>query len=154
MKSPYYPPADIANVFYSSVSNQTEQKQWSIMERIQIENGCHFFTACHKERPQKSYVIDFADATFLDYRPQLRFRCALHGDTLSRHNWSMQLRPIEIALIQRIDGERTIRKIISDISHSNLLVNMKSAELERLAKNLFQRLWRLDFLLMGLVTSS
>jgi hypothetical protein len=154
MKSPYYPPADITNVFYSSVSNQTEQKQWSIMERIQIENGCHFFTACHKKRPQKSYVIDFADATFLDYRPQLRFRCALHGDTLSRHNWSMQLRPIEIALIQRIDGERTIRKIISDISHSNLLVNMKSVELERIAKNLFQRLWRLDFLVMGLATSS
>jgi SAM-dependent methyltransferase len=154
IKSPYYPPEDTTNLFYSSVSNQPDQKQWSIMERIQIQNGCHFFTACHKERSQKSYAIDFAGSNFLDYRPQLRFRCALNSDTLSRYNWSIQLRPIETVFIQRIDGERTIRKIMADASHSNLLVNMKSVELEQLAKNLFQRLWRLDFLVMGLATSN
>jgi hypothetical protein len=154
IKSPYYPPEDATNLFYSSVSNQAEQKQWSIMERIHFANGCHFFTACHKERPQESYAIDFAGPNFLDYRPQLRFRCTLKSDTLSRYNWSIQLRPIETALIKRIDGDRTIRKIIADASDSNLLVNMKSIELEQLAKNLFQRLWRLDFLVMGLTASN
>jgi hypothetical protein len=120
------------------------------MERINFVNGCHFFTACHKERPQKNYAIDFAGLNFLDYRPQLRFRSALNIDTIFRYNWSIQLSPIETALIKRIDGDRTIRKIIADASHSNLLVNMKSVELEQLAKNLFQRMWRLDFLVMGL----
>jgi SAM-dependent methyltransferase len=150
IKSPYYSPANPSNAFHSYVLKQSEEMQWSIMERINFENGCHFFTACRRDRPQESYKIDFADSNFLDYRPELRFRCTLNGDTLSRYNWSTQLGPIETAFIQRIDGDRTIRKIIADASQTNLLVNMKMTELEKLAKNLFQRLWRLDFLVMGL----
>ena len=150
IKSPYYPPANVSNTFYSSVLALPDEKQWSIMERINIENGCHFFTACRKERPIESYKIDFSTLKFLDYKPQLRYRCSLQGSELSRFNWSTQLNSIETMLLERVDGHRTIKQILSELSLMDHLKNSYQSQLEQIARSTFQKLWRLDFLLIGL----
>ncbi len=151
IKSPYYLPPSEANDFYSLALMQPEEMQWSIMERINFENGCHFFTACHKSRSQETYKIDFSSLAFLDYIPEFRFRCTLQAGILYRYNWSTQLNPIETMLIERVDGRNNIRKILSDISHLKAIVPF---DLDELGRATFQRLWRLDFLLMGLKPST
>jgi SAM-dependent methyltransferase len=154
IKSPYYPPIKSSNAFYDSVLKQPEEKQWSLMERINFENGCHFFTACRKERPKETYKIDFASSNFLNYLPQLRFRCSLSGDILSRYDWSVQLSPLEVAFLERSNGHRTIGVIISEIALGSQSINRTPEELEQLARISFQRFWRLDFLEMHLVASN
>jgi hypothetical protein len=150
IKSPYYPPINSSNAFYASVLSQPEEKQWSLMERINFENACHFFTACRKDRPKETYKIDFVSSNFLNYIPELRYRCSLNGDILSRYNWSTQLSTLETELIKPIDGSLTIGKIIAKILPENQVNDEAAEELEQLARITFQKLWRLDFLAMGL----
>jgi SAM-dependent methyltransferase len=150
LKSAYYPPASSTSAFHASVAALPEQKQWSIMERVNIRNACHFFTACRADRPRGTYAIDFASAEALDYAPSLRYRCGLSGNQLSRYNWSMSLDPVQLALLQQMDGRRTIREIVAAASQSGVLPQRSQADLEQLGKTLFQSLWQLDFLAMGL----
>ena len=106
--------------------------------------------ACHKDRSKDSYKIDFSTSKFLDYLPQLRFRCSLSGNLLSRHNWSTELSSFEVKIVERINGQRSIGEIITELSLNNLLANHKLEELKQLVKMSLQRLWQLDFLVMGL----
>jgi len=153
LKSPYYPPANSSNSFYSEVLTLPDEKQWSIMERINIENACHFFTVCRKERQPETYRIDFSYPKFLEYTPKLRFRCLLKGDHLYRYNWSTQLSPIETRLIERVDGHSNIKKILLDLSLLDNFKNTEGLDLEKIALTIFQSLWRLDFLVIGLESS-
>jgi SAM-dependent methyltransferase len=150
LKSAYYPPASSTSAFHASVAALPEQKQWSIMERVNIRNACHFFTACRADRPRSAYAIDFASAEALDYAPSLRYRCGLSGNQLSRYNWSMSLDAVQVTLAEQMDGRRTIREIVAAASQSGVLPQRSQADLEQLGKTLFQSLWQLDFLAMGL----
>jgi hypothetical protein len=51
--------------------------------------------------------------------------------------------------VQHIDGRRTIREIASSVAQSGSR-RADLAEVEKFARKLFQSLWRLDFLAMGL----
>ena len=150
LKAAYYPPASSTSAFHSAVASLPEQKQWSIMERVNIRNACHFFTACRADRPRETYAIDFKLAEAFDYVPSLRYRCGLSGKQISRHNWSMTLEPAQLALLQQMDGRRTIREIMAAASPSGVLPQPSQADLEQFATTLFQSLWQLDFLSMGL----
>ena len=150
LKSAYYPPATSTSAFHAAVAALPERQQWSIMERVNIRNACHFFTACRADRPRGTYAIEFASAEALDYAPSLRYRCGLSGNQLSRYNWSMSLDPVQLALLQQMDGRRTIREIIAAASQRGALPQRSQADHEQFAKTLFQSLWRLDFLAMGL----
>ena len=150
LKSAYYPPAASTSAFHAAVSALPAPQQWSIMERVNIRNGCHFFTACRGDRPKETYVIDFDSAGILDAVPSLRYRCGLSGNQLSRHNWAMPLDAVQVALLQQMDGRRTIREIIGAASQGGVLPQRSQADLEQLGKTLFQSLWQLDFLAMGL----
>ena len=69
--------------YFPAVNALPENKIWSVMERLQTLNGCHFFMACHPERPKSSYTIDFSTSAAFDYVPLLRMRCGVSGTKLS-----------------------------------------------------------------------
>jgi SAM-dependent methyltransferase len=150
IKSPYYPPAQLDNTFFNSVAALSEDQQWSVMERINTNNACHFFTACRQDRPIESYRINF-DSKAVDYFvPELRYRCTINHDTLKRYNWSTTLSPLECLLLQQVDGQHSIVDIISHVSHVGNLAHEDPLALASFAKAFFKRLWQLDFLSMHL----
>ena len=78
--------------------------------------------------------------------PALRYRCALNGRELSRYNWRMSLDPVQLALLQQLDGQRSLREIIAAAAATGVLPAHQPAALEQLVRNVIQALWRLDFL--------
>ena len=150
LKSAYYPPASSTSAFHAAVAALPEQQQWSIMERVNIRNACHFFTACRADRPRGTYAIDFASPGAFDFVPSFRYRCGLSGNQFSRPNWTMTLDAVQVTLAEQVDGRRTIREIIAAASQRGALPQQSQADHEQFAKTLFQSLWRLDFVAMGL----
>ena len=155
LKAPYYahdlftPP----NGFYTAVNALPEAKLWSVMERVQTANACHFFMACRPERPKESYTIDFSTEDSLDYVPLFRLRCGVSDSEIFRPDWRLSLSAAQLPFVQHIDGRRTIREIAERVA----LTGMRRgdvASLEKFARKLFQALWRLDFLAMALNVDS
>jgi SAM-dependent methyltransferase len=137
MKADYYPPPGSTNAFHDLVSTLPPPGQWSIMERMNFGNACHFFMACRDDRPVERYRIDFDAAAAMAYVPSFRLRCALDGGQICRPGWRMDLDAEAQDLVRQIDGRRTIGDIGGDLGGDS-------------ARRLFQRLWQLDFLAMGL----
>jgi len=154
LKAPYYPPVSPSNAFEASVAALPAEQQWSVMERINARNGCHFFTACRADRPEQSYRIDFAAERFLDYVPSLRYRCELNGTRISRHDWNAPLDQTQLALLSLADGRRTIGEILAEPVSREALAQIDAADEENYARALFQSLWQLDFLAAGLRPSA
>ena len=152
LKTSYYPPTLVepANEFYAAVSQLPEQKMWSVMERIRTLNGCHFFLACHRDRATEGYRIDFSSPRPLDYVPLLRLRAGVSGDEVFRPGWQFKLDPAHLAFAQHVDGERTIREIARRVAQSGLLARADQAELEYVGLELFEQLWRMDFIAIDL----
>ena len=148
LKSAYYPPSGSSRAFHAAIADLLPQQIWSIMERINIRNACHFFTACHPNRPKETYRIDFSMPEAPQFIPDLRFRCAINGGRISRYNWSMNLDAVQNAFVRQIDGRRTIAKIVEDVANRGLLPNINHDELTSNALALFKSLWQLDFLAM------
>ena len=148
LKTAYYPPVNSTSTFYSSVAALPQEKQWSIMERINFRNACHFFTACRADRPQEAYKVDFACERALLYVPSFRYRCGLSGHEVFRYGWRTGLDPVQLILLKQMDGCRTIGEIAAAAAQGG--APQSQAELHSLAKALFQSLWQLDFVAMGL----
>ena len=138
LKAPYYPPSSPEGGVMNAISQLPERRQWAVMERLNFRNGCHFFTACRSDRPCDSYAVELDPSKTGRYVPSLRYRCALSGRRLSRYNWGFDLDDAQLALVQRIDGERTIAEIAAS---TGLDANT--------ARNFFQKLWRLDLVAIG-----
>ena len=62
----------------------------------------------------------------------------------------MNLNAAQLPFVQRIDGRRTIREIAAGVAQSKQTRRANVADLETFGRKLFQSLWRLDFLAMGL----
>ena len=150
-KSPYYPPTltEPGNEFYNAVAQYPKEKMWSVMERINTLNACHFFLATHADRPTEAYRIDFSAGNALDYVPLFRLRAGVSGEEVYRYDWSVRLDPSHLALLQHLNGERSIREIAQRVAQSGL-VNADHSELELVALELFEGLWRLDFIAIDL----
>jgi SAM-dependent methyltransferase len=156
LKAPYYA-HDVsgpAGVFHTAVNALPEPDLWSVMERIQTLNACHFFMACHADRPKECYVIDFSTAQSLDYVPLMRLRCGISGVEVFRPDWRMSLDPAQLPFVQNVDGRRTIRQIAAGVAQSGESPATGAAHLEKFGRKLFQSLWRLDFVSMALNTNS
>ena len=147
LKSPYYPPAGSADPFYAAVAGLPEEQQWSIMERVNTRNGCHFFTACRPERAREMYRVDIASEEFLDCVPRFRYRCGFNDGEVFRYDWQTTLDAIQQALISQMDGRRTIREIIASVDAE--AVGRRPAELEPFARIFFRSLVQWDFLSVG-----
>ena len=148
LKTSYYPPQGASSTFYSSVALLPEENQWSIMERVNFRNACHFFTACRADRPQQAYKIDFSSNTTRDYIPSFRHRCELRGNEVVRFNHSMTLDAVNLALIMQMDGARSITQIVEAVTQANLLMGQDQGILELAAISLFKALWQLDYVAM------
>ena len=151
LKAPYYP----HNLFapgteaYQAIHGLPETKLWSVMERVHTANAGHFFMACRPDRPKESYTIDFSAEDSLDYVPLFRMRCGLSGSEIFRSDWRMNLNAAQLPFVQHVDGRRTIREIAASVAQSGSR-RADVADLEKFGRKLFQSLWRLDFLAMGL----
>lgn len=151
-KAHYYPSLFNAPSpeFRAAVEALPEAKQWSIMERINTVNACHFFIAHRSDRPDSPYRIDFSSEGFVDYVPQMRLGCRLKGSEIARRDWSLSLEPGELAFVQQVDGQRTIQQIAARVASTGLLPQTSAAETEEAARAVFQSLWQLDFLAIAL----
>jgi SAM-dependent methyltransferase len=152
LKAPYYyhDLLEPANAFSPAVNALPERKVWSVMERVHLFSGCHFFMACRPDRPKESYLIDFSGDDSLDYVPMMRMNCGLDGAEIFRSDWSMGLNPAQLPFVQNVDGRRTIREIAERVAQSAEPQRASVADLEKFGRKLFQSLWRLDFLAMAL----
>lgn len=151
-KTPYYPNDLFAppSGFQPAVNALPENKIWSVMERVQTLNGCHFFMACRPERPKSSYVIDFSAPEALDYVPMMRLRCGVDGDEVFWPAGRVRLNPAQVAFMRGVDGLRTIRAIAADLAQQSEWRDMGAPNLKDLGRSLFQSLWRLDLVAVAL----
>lgn len=156
LKAPYYPhdASGQASGFYPLVNILPEPKLWSVMERIQTLNACHFFMACRADRPKEGYTVDFSRAEALDYVPMMRMRCGISGADIFRPDWRMTLNPAQLPFVHNVDGRRTIRQIAACVAQGGGSSETGAAHLEEFSRKLFQSLWRLDFVAMALNTKS
>ena len=156
LKAPYYA-HDLsapASGFYPAVDALPETKLWSVMERINTVNACHFFMACRPDRLKQSHTIDFSTAASLEYVPLMRMRCGLSGADIFRPDWRMTLNPTQLSFVRHVDGRRSIREIAACVERSGESLQTGAAHLEDFGRKLFQSLWRLDFLAMALNADS
>jgi SAM-dependent methyltransferase len=153
-KTPYYPQnlAGGPAGYFSAVDALPENKIWSVMERLQTMNGCHFFMACHPERPKSSYQIDFSTPTALDYVPVFRYRCGLSGTDMVWPGSRAGLNQAQLPFVQHIDGRRSIREITERVLAQHGLPLTDLGELEGFVRDLFKALWRVDLVAMALAT--
>ena len=149
LKSSYYPPLPAPNDFFRAVSAMPAEQQWAVMERIYPRNACHFFLACRPDRPRSTYAIDFSSMEYLDYVPSFRYRCELVGSEVVRYDWSATLDPTDLAIMRQVDGQRTIGQAIATAAGSS---GITVTELQARGRQLFQSLWQLDFLAMGIAS--
>jgi SAM-dependent methyltransferase len=154
-KAPYYAhdmfiaPNDI----YPAINALPEPTMWSVRERLHPVNACHFFMACHPDRPKDSYTIDFSTRNCMTYVPLMRMRCGLSGEEIFRPDWRAQLDSAQLPFVQHVDGQRTIQDIATSV-HSLTTSRGSVADVDKSARKIFEALWRLDFLAMALNPAS
>ncbi len=150
--SPYYPDSlcTPATASYAAIDALPETKIWSVMERLNTMNTTQKFIACRADRPKASYTIDFSSGDSLDYVPGMRLRCGLSGTEIFRPGWRMSLDAAQLPFVQHVDGRRTIREIAARLAQTGEPQRAGVSDLESFSRELFQSLWRLDFLGMGL----
>lgn len=150
LKAPYFAPRGTGNPFFDAIGALPREQQWSIMERVNPRNACHFFLACRPERPRERFSIDFAGDAALALVPSLRKGCRLEGEIVHRSAWQMPLTPLHVALVRRVDGERSIAQIIEDVVGSGDVALPDGGDAELSAREFFLRLWQLDFIAVGI----
>jgi hypothetical protein len=80
----------------------------------------------------------------------MRLRCGVSGQEIFRPGWRITLDPTHLAFAQHVDGERTIRDIAERVAQSGVLSPANQAELEYIGLELFEGLWRMDFIAIDL----
>lgn len=145
-KAPYSPAAFCSNLFYEQLASIPSPQRWSLMERLNTTNGCHWFTACRLERSPEGYRIDFDDAKAADYRPSFRYRCGLQGNQLQRPNGFSELESAQLFVLQLVDGKRTIDQIAQECASVFGALQGIPAESKPFVIKLLEHLWELDVL--------
>jgi hypothetical protein len=140
--------------YFSTLNALPENKLWSIMERLQTMNGCHFFMACHPQRPKDSYQIDFSVPAAFDYVPMFRYRCGVSGTEIFWPGSRAGLNEAQVPFVQLVDGRRSIREILEAAVRQHGEPGTGMAAVESFVLTLFQALWRVDFVAMALQKSS
>ena len=150
LKSSYYAPTPSANSFFSAVSDMPREQEWSIMQRINASNACHYFLACRPDRDPASYAIDFDSGDPLRYMPLFRKGCGLRGNAIHRYDWERELTPLQAALIEQVDGHRTISDIVDAVISGGTFARANPSEVVAVSLETFRSLWQQDFLAMGI----
>jgi hypothetical protein len=83
----------------------------------------------------------------------MRLQCGLSGTEIVKPGGRMGLNAAQFPFVQHVDGRRTIREIAAGVAQSGARRG-DVADVEKFGRKLFQSLWRLDYLAMGLDASS
>ncbi len=150
LRSPYYPPTTPQDPFHLSVSALPIRTQWSIMERVRPQNGCHYFLACPPSRPPETYTIDFDSDLHTAFVPEFRHASGVTGTTLSRPGWAIDLDPFGLSFVRRIGGRRSIGEIVGAVAADRGAPAIDPADLAEIGRSLFQSLWQMDVIAIGL----
>ncbi len=152
LKCAVYPPmlAEPGNEFLQAINALPDRQMWSVMERLNTLNGCHFFTACRPDRDVDTYRIDFSAPAALDYVPLWRAQAGIDGGEIFRHGWTFAPEPTHFVFAREVDGQRSIRDIVAAVLQSGVIKGAGQADLERIALGLFEQLWGSDFLAVDL----
>ena len=151
LRASYYPPTPTTSPFFTAIAAMPREQQWSIMQRINASNACHYFLACRPERPVESYAIDFDSGAALEYVPSFRKACGLIGSAVRRHDgWTRDLTPVQAALVEHIDGRRSIADIIDVVTGSGTFARADRGEIAGVALDTCRALWEQDFLTMSM----
>ncbi|WIM90079.1 methyltransferase domain-containing protein [Candidatus Mycobacterium wuenschmannii] len=151
-KTPYYPQEVVGQgpTYLPTLNALPENKIWSVMERLQTMNGCHFFMACHPQRPKSSYAIDFSDPAALDYIPVFRYRCGLANNEIYWPSSRITLNRVQLPFIQQVDGRQSIREIVESALAQHGATGERTPDMDAFVVHLFQTLWRVDLVAMAL----
>ncbi|MFM7136081.1 MAG: class I SAM-dependent methyltransferase [Planctomycetota bacterium] len=150
LKSSYEPPAPPRGGFHEAVAALPDRQRWSVMERINTRNACHFFTACRADRPPATYRVDLASPAVFDTVPHFRHRCGFDGATVFRSDWRLPLDVTQAALVRLVDGHRTLREIVAEAAHDPATAGHDPERLADLARTLFASLVNRDFVVLGI----
>ena len=82
--------------------------------------------------------------------PGYRYRCGFDATAVFRHDWRINLDPNQLPVVQFINGRRTIREIVAELSRLGGAALLSQADLENLACTLMQSLWERDFISLAL----
>lgn len=144
-KAPYHPSPFSDSLFQKKLADLPREQVWSVMERINHRNGCHFFTACRTDRSTRHYRIDFCSDETSTYVPALRYRCTLQDQRICRYDWCMDLSATQTGILHFVDGHRTLDDIAHMACASGLMQAANREESLHTIKEFFHMLWRLDF---------
>lgn len=149
--APYSPLAFAGNPFLDAVARLPQERQWSIMERYNPRNACHFFLACRPERPRSAYAIDlssdaWAKGTCAAYVPSFRHACRLDGSVVHRQDWQLELDSLPQNLLAEVDGRASIATIVARVAERT---GAAAEDVSGIAAEVFRLLWQLDILAMG-----
>ena len=116
------------SAFYARITELPPPEQWAITEAFRASSLMHFFIACHRERPESSYVVDLHRPEWKTLKPvrnpgvqrippdpgdgsagQLFWRAQQFPEMRRR------ITPLESKLIERSTGDRTIAQIVAGI---------------------------------------
>ena len=121
-----------------AVSKLDETAVWRAMELFR-SHPKHQFIACHKSRPESSYLIDFDSLDFMQYIPVKSDLTLLGlGSSLNHLN---ALGFLELQLFRHMDGKNTIKVCIEA---SRLRGHSKT--LEEKVRATIRHLWRTDLI--------
>jgi SAM-dependent methyltransferase len=103
--------------------------QWEIVELMGQSLARHNFLLCHPEKDQRDYMLEFSGDEWLDYIPSRRHPLAVQPifdrATASRRlvirrlSHSVTLETIEAELFEQVDGNRTIRDVLTHVAQHN-----------------------------------
>jgi SAM-dependent methyltransferase len=148
-KSLYYPHESygLPDRLLSALNRLPDNEIWRLMERLHAVNTIHSFVACRPDRPTANYTVDFSSADALGYIPVMRPFSGVVGNEIVIPHGRVPLNAVQAPFIQLVDGRRTIQEIAA-LAARNGAPQPGAADVENLARNVFQKLWRFDLLAM------
>jgi SAM-dependent methyltransferase len=116
------------SAFYARITQLPLPEQWAITEAFRASTLMHFFIACHRGRPESSYVVDLNQPGWKALKPVRnpgvqRIHPNPGDGSAGQLFWRPQQFPemrrnissLESKLIERSTGDRTIAQIVAEL---------------------------------------
>jgi len=134
---PYYPNSHQSHpdAFTAKVSALAIEQQWSVMERLNTLNACHFFMACRSTRRISGAGLP-PTPDLLERVPVFRQPFALKNQQLHRGQQLVALVEDNHRLLAKINGTRTVAEICDGLDEEATL-------------NTVAQLWRMDVIALA-----
>ncbi len=149
----YEPPYGSQSVFHAAIAGRPDVQRWSIMERLNTVNACHFFFACRPERDPSTYRVDLHGPSFRDLIPGLRAHCWRDGADLVKPGGRRTLSATQQAIVDQIDGRRSIGAIVTNLAIVPGPAQLSTPDRESVVRQTLAMLVHNDFVQLALPTT-